>query len=294
MTMNWNLRYAPHLGYRPPFEPLFRASVGSDDPVAHIRFAREAGFAGVLYAAARGRPADEQARVGQALEREGLEAGCLLYTTFDKLRSTMWSVDEAAAREQIASEIRAAIETARRVGAKRLAVLGGADPQRPLAQQHAAFAQNLRFAADLAARAGMVLCLETLSRTSVPDMLLQHIDDAHALVKAVDHPAVRLVFDTSHVQIMDGELLVRLEQVWDAVEIVQLADHPGRLEPGSGEIDFEGILRLLHGKGYQGLVELEHGWAQPGLAAEQQGIETLARLDRAASEGSQAARAATS
>ncbi len=48
--MTWSLRYAPHLGYRPPFQPLFAASVGSDDPVEQVKFAAGNGFAGALYA----------------------------------------------------------------------------------------------------------------------------------------------------------------------------------------------------------------------------------------------------
>ena len=279
--MNWSLRYAPHLGYRPPFQPLFAATVGSDDPVAQIGFAADQGFAGVLYAAARGRSVQEQARVGEALAARGLEAGCILYTTFDQLRNTSWATDGAEARAWIAAELAQAACTAARVGAKRLAVLGGADPQRPIAYQRAAFVQNLRYAADIAARAGLTLCLETLSRKSIPGMLLEHMPDALAVVRAVDHPAVRLIFDTSHVQVMDGDWLSHLDQAWDAIEIVQLADNPGRLEPGSGEINFETLLRFLARRGYGGLVELEHGWQAPGLASEQRGLATLRRLDAA-------------
>jgi hydroxypyruvate isomerase len=281
--MGWTLRYAPHLGYRPPFQPMFAATVGSDDPVDQIGFAVDNGFAGVLYAAARGRTPVEQQRVGDALARHGLEAGCMLYTTFDQLRNTSWATDGPEARDWIRAELGQAIAAARRVGARRLAVLGGADPLRPMSIQHAAFVQNLRHAADIAQRAGITLCLETLSRKSIPDMLLQHMPDALAVVRAVDHPAVRLIFDTSHVQIMDGDLLFHLEEAWDHVAIVQLADNPGRLEPGSGEINFESVLRLLMRRGYSGLVELEHGWQVPGPVSERRGLETLRRLDAAAS-----------
>ena len=100
--MTWSLRYAPHLGYRPPFQPLFAATVGSDDPVDHIRFAADNGFAGVLYAAARARTAAEQHKVGDALAAHGLEAGCILYTTFDQLRNTSWATEGKEAREWIA------------------------------------------------------------------------------------------------------------------------------------------------------------------------------------------------
>ena len=281
--MTWSLRYAPHLGYRPPFQPLFAATVGSDDPVEQVRFAADNGFAGVLYAAARGRPPAEQQRVGEALAAHGLEPGCILYTTFDNLRNTSWATDSAEAREWIAAELAQATAAAQRVGATRLAVLGGADPQRPIAYQRAAFVQNLRLAADIASRAGLTLCLETLSRKSIPGMLLEHMPDALAVVRAVDHPAVRLIFDTSHVQIMDGDLLFHLEEAWDSIAIVQLADNPGRLEPGSGEINFENVLRFLARRGYRGLVELEHGWQEPGLESERRGLATLRRLDAAAS-----------
>jgi len=280
--MTWCLRYAPHLGYRPPFQPLFAALAGSDDPLDQIRFAADNGFAGVLYAAARGRPPAEQERVGEALAARGLEAGCILYTTFDQLRNTSWASDSTEARSWIAAELAQAIEVARRVGAQRLAVLGGADPQRPIAYQHAALVQNLRRAADIAGRAGLTLCLETLSRKSVPGMLLQHMPDALAVARAVDHPAVRLIFDTSHVQVMDGDLLFHLEQAWDSIAIVQLADNPGRLEPGTGEINFESVLRFLARRGYRGLVELEHGWQEAGLESERRGLANLRRLDAAA------------
>jgi hydroxypyruvate isomerase len=280
--MDWTLRYAPHLGYRPPFTPLFAATVGSDDPVAHVAFAASQGFAGVLYAAARGRSPEEQERVGQAIAAHGLEAGCLLYTTFDKLRHTAWGTLAEDARTWITHEIAEAIAVAKRIGARRIAVLGGADPAMPLEAQRAAMVEHLKHAGDRVAREGMVLCLETLSRKSIPDMLLQHIADAHAVVRAVDHPAVRLIFDTSHVQIMDGDLLYHLEQAWDAVEIVQLADNPGRYEPGSGEINFANVLRLLRRKGYAGLVELEYGWQAPGPDSERRGLALLRALDAAA------------
>lgn len=280
--MSWTLRYAPHLGYRPPFDPLFSALVGSDDPVAHVAFAAEQGFAGVLYAAARGRAPAEQVRVGQAIARHGLEAGCLLYTTFDQLKNTSWATDSEDARRWIAAELAQATAAAQRVGARRLAVLGGADPQRVLADQQAAFAQNLRFAADRVARDGLVLCLETLNRQSVPGMLLHHLPDALAVVRAADHPAVRLIFDTAHVQAMDGDVPFHLEQAWNHVDIVQLADHPGRLEPGTGQVDFARVLRVLARRAYTGLVELEHGWAQPGADSERRGLDTLRRLDAAA------------
>lgn len=277
--MRWTLRYASHLGYRSPDSPLFRESVGSLDLAAHVRFAAELGLAGVQDAWAASRPIEEQSALGQAMERHGLEGGCVVYAAREKVRAPLWAVSGPDARARLASELDAAIAAARRIRARCLVVLSGALPNVPPALQFAAMIENLRWAADIAGKAGMTLCLESISRKSVPNMLLHHIGEAYAAAKAVNHPALKLIFDTSHIQIMDGDLLANLDAVWDEVALVQIADNPGRLEPGTGEINFANVLRAIRARGFTGLIELEHGWSEPTRACEQRGIENLQRMD---------------
>ena len=278
----WTLRYATHLGYRSPDSPLFRESVGSLDLVAHIRFAAELGLAGVQDAWAASRPIEEQRLLGQALEDHALEGGCVVYTSRQKIREPLWAVNKPDNRATIATELNSAIEAARRLRARHIVVLSGALPGVPVALQFTAMIENLRFAADIAGKAGMTLCLESISAKSVPNMLLHHIGETYVAVKAVGHPSLKLIYDTSHIQIMDGDLLANLDAVWDEVALVQIADNPGRLEPGTGEINFATILRAITARGYSGLIELEHGWSEPTKACEQRGIENLQRLDAAA------------
>src|SRR5215470_166398 len=109
--MAWQLRYASHLGYRSSEDPLFRDSVGGLDPVAHIEYAASIGFSGVQYALARSRPRAEQEAVGAALARRGLEAGCVIYTTFDKIRRPMWSDTGREGRALLARELASGFET---------------------------------------------------------------------------------------------------------------------------------------------------------------------------------------
>jgi hydroxypyruvate isomerase len=277
--MAWHLRYASHLGYRSAQEPLFLASVGTLDPLAHVDYAASLGLAGVQYALARGRPAEEQAVVGAALVRHSLEAGCVIYTGFDNIRRPLWTDAGPAAREALALELALAFETAHRVGSRHIAVLGGIDPRRDAGEQRAAFVENLRWAAEQAQRAGVVLLLESVDRARLPDMLLHHIADACEIVDTVGSPAVRLIFDTAHVQAMDGEVVRQLETAWDRIAIVQLADTPGRIEPGGGAIDFGAVLGVLKRRRFRGLVELEFGWSTPGRETEQAFIERLRRLD---------------
>jgi hydroxypyruvate isomerase len=277
--MGWTLRYASHLGYRAAETPLFRESVGSLDPVAHIAFAAELGLAGIQYALARSRPVAEQRDVAGALARYGLEAGCIIYTTREKLSAPLWGVTGRDARDVLAAELTGAFETAKRVNSRFVAVLSGADPRRSLTYQRAAMVENLRWAAPLAERVGVLLLVEAVSSRNVPNLLLHHVADAYAVVKAVGHPAVRLIFDTGHVQAMDGDLLAHLDACWDAVALVQIADNPGRLEPGAGEINFATFLNELHRRNYGGLVELEHDWSEASAVTEARGIAYLRRLD---------------
>jgi hydroxypyruvate isomerase len=277
--MGWKLRYASHLGYRSADTPLYLHSVGSLDPVRHVAFAAELGFAGVQYALGRTRPVEEQRAVGEALQRRGLEAGCILFAPVQTAIQPLWVSTDPDRRQAIVAEIDQAIECAQRVGSRLIAVIAGADPRAPLPWQQLAMVENLKWMAERAERAGVVLCLESLSRRSLPNMLLSHIGEAYAVAKAVDSPAVRLIFDTSHVQIMDGDLLAHLEACWDLVAVVQLADNPGRLEPGTGELNFPNILRWLVGRQFKGLVELEHGWSTPDAATEAGGIEWLRDVD---------------
>jgi hydroxypyruvate isomerase len=193
--MAWALRYASHLGYRTSDAPLFRESVGSLDLLAHVAFAAELGFAGIQYALARSRPVAEQEAVVDVLARYGLETGCVIYTTRDKLAAPLWARTDGETRAVLNRELAAGFEAAKRVNSRYVAVLSGADPRLPIGERRDAMAEKLRWAAPLAERAGITLLLEFISTRSVANLLLHHIEDAHAMVKAVDSPAVRLIFD---------------------------------------------------------------------------------------------------
>jgi len=278
--MAWRLRYASHLGFRSLETPLFLASVGSTDPVAHVRFAHELGLAGVQNALARQRSVAENERIGRALAECAMEPGCILYASMNLVTAPLWGTNSTDARVTRLRELDAAIDCAKRIGARRIAVLSGADPKIPRALQLAAMIDNLREAAALAERHDVVLCLESVSSPSLPNMLLQHVTDAYLVARAVDSPRVRIIFDTAHVQIMDGDVLSNLDRVGDAVEIVQIANVPGRVEPDAGELSMRPLLQRLLDRGYSGLVELEHFWSVRGRECEQRGIAYLKELDR--------------
>ena len=115
--------------------------------------------------------------------------------------------------------------------------------------------------AALGEREGVVFCLENLN-TAVdhPGTPFATAADTRALVQAVDSPHLRMNLDLYHAQIGEGNLVQLVRDSIDWVGEIQVADVPGRCEPGTGEINYPAIAAALHQAGYTGVVGLE-AWA---------------------------------
>ena len=274
MTTQWNMRFAPHIGLYSLDTPMFLHSVGSLDPVAHIDFIAGLGFAGIEDNALLLRDEASQNLIGQALGRHGLQMGCIAFGP-ELWVEPLWTRSDEATRAQLKAELTRAAAAVARVGGRFVTVLTGRDPLMPLAMQLQGMVSNLRLLADDAHKQGVTLLIEPLSGWDYPAMLINDFHDAYAVVKAVDHPAVRLMFDMFHLQAMNGNILRNLDLTYDVVGMVQIADSPHRSEPGSGEINFVTVLRHLQAKGYTGLVELEHGMSDPSKAGEEAALDRL-------------------
>jgi len=275
---SWKLRFAAPLGFPGLDRPHFLHSLGTADPAEQIAYLAELGFAGVQDNNLKQRGREEQERIGRALEKHGLEMGCFVDSSkFD----LFWGRNDKATQELMRKRILESIEVARRVNGRNIVVSTPRDPLVPVWQETANMVDNLRRMAPLVEKAGMVMCLEHIWAARVPGLLMHHLGDAFLLARAVDSPAVKLVFDTVHVQGADVELLGNLARVWDEVGVVQIGDVPARLEPGTGEINFTSFFRKLRDGGYDGLVELEHNFSQPGKEGEQAALRALQAIDAA-------------
>src|SRR5262249_48627262 len=138
------------------------------------------------------------------------------------------------------------------------------------------FLNNLGKASELAAAHGLTLLIEPLNRRDRPGYFVSRSDEVVMLLQdlACDH--VKLLFDLYHIQIMEGDLLRRLERHWPSIGHVQIASVPGRHEPDEGEIAYPAILSDLAHRGWSGYVGAEYnprrgtaeglGWAAPWLA----------------------------
>ncbi|MDT0575888.1 sugar phosphate isomerase/epimerase family protein [Croceicoccus sp. F390] len=283
--MSWTLPYAAHLGMRGPALPLFRHSARSTEPFDQIDFIADLGFTGVQDNYAALRPAQEQTRVAQHAARRGLRMGSFVHDPRG-WHLPRWSAPDADSRAALMAQLDRSFETARRIGGSILTCVTGFDAKLDRQRQLAAMADNLRRAGDLAAAAGVVCCVEMTSPRWLPAMLVETFDDAIALVRTADHPAVKLMFDVGHLALNGHDLLATFQKVHDLVAAVQLADvpagaEPGRIDVGAGLIVWTPLLRAICASGYAGLYEIELEAKGAGLAGERQMLETLRSVDTA-------------
>ena len=159
------------------------------------------------------------------------------------------------------------VAVARRIGAEALNLHGtGLDgqglPVRPVDQvtgpMWVAAAHTLRRIADLGERADVTFVLENLNlEVDHPGTPFARAADTLALVSAVDSPHLRLNLDLYHAQIGEGNLIELCRRALPWIAEVQVADVPGRCEPGTGEISYPAVARALAAMGYAGVVGLE-------------------------------------
>lgn len=132
----------------------------------------------------------------------------------------------------------------------------------PRSAQHTASVEHLKRAADLAATNGIQIVIEPIDLLENPQMYLTSVSEAFEIVRAVGSPHVKVLYDFYHEQRGQGNLLEKLEQNFDLVGLVHIADVPGRHEPGTGEIDYANLYRKLAQLQYDKFITMEFYPAQ--------------------------------
>jgi hydroxypyruvate isomerase len=162
-------------------------------------------------------------------------------------------------RARLRDNVPIALRIAEDSGCPRLNLLLGLRQQRySLDEQMACARDNVAWAADLAARAGREIMIEAINPFDNGPCLLTTTEAAAAFAAQVGRPNVRLQYDVYHVQRTEGDITATLDTYWPLISHVQIADVPGRHEPGTGEINYRFVLDHLDRKGYQGGVGLEY------------------------------------
>jgi hydroxypyruvate isomerase len=268
----FRLNYAPHFG-------MFRQHAGSD-LVAQLEFMASEGFTALEDNGMRDRAVADQALIGRTLERLKMRMGVFVAHKINWTEPTLTTADPAK-REAFLTEIRESVDIAKRVGATWMTVVPGHVDRRPhIDYQTANVVDMLRRAVAILEPHGLVMVLEPLNTLrNHPGMFLTSTPQAHLVCKAVNSPSCKILFDIYHQQITEGNLIPNINTAWEEIAYFQVGDNPGRNEPGTGEINYRNVFKHIHGKGFKGVVGMEHGNAQKGKDGERAVIDAYVHAD---------------
>ena len=274
----FRLAYAPHFG-------MFTQHAGPElkgDPslVAQLEFMASEGFTALEDNNMRTRPVETQELIGKTMARLNMRMGVFVAHEINWNDPTLTTGD-AKNREKFLSEVKGSIDVAKRVNAKWMTVVPGyVDRRLHIDFQTANVVQTLRQACAMLEPHGLTMVLEPLNTLrNHPGMFLTGTPQAFLICKAVNSPSCKILFDMYHQQITEGNLIPNINATWDEIAYFQVGDNPGRNEPGTGEVNWRNVFKHIHGKGFKGVVGMEHGNSQRGREGERAVIDAYIAAD---------------
>ncbi len=126
------------------------------------------------------------------------------------------------------------------------------------ADQWSALVNNVRYAAGVLQEKGIQLLIEPLNPLDIPGVFISRTEQAIQLIEEVALPNVFLQYDVYHAQRVEGELAATLRKYRNLIRHIQIADNPGRHQPGTGEINYPFIFKEIDALGYEGYIGLEY------------------------------------
>ncbi|MGJ4899304.1 hydroxypyruvate isomerase [Bradyrhizobium oligotrophicum] len=218
--------------------------------------AKAAGFGGVEYLF----PYDfDKAELREQLARHGLTQ------VLHNLPAGNWAAGERGIAilpdrvDEFRDGVRRAIEYAKALDCRQLNCLVGiapddADPR----ELNQVLVRNLRFAATALKAQGIKLLIEPINTLDIPGFVLNRTAQALQLISEVESDNLFVQYDIYHMQIMEGDLARTMQKHLARIAHIQLADNPGRHEPGTGEINYAFLFRHLDAIGYPGWIGCEY------------------------------------
>jgi hydroxypyruvate isomerase len=219
--------------------------------------AAEAGFDSVEFWSWRGRDLDE---VAERAAAAGIEVGCYIGTD-------RGSAIDPADLELYLKALGESLGAAARTGTPALYIfsdeIGQGGMVKPVSpglsadRKMESLVRAVSAAADLAEGAGVTLLLEPVNSVYVPNYFMDTVAAAVQVVRRVDRPDVKAVYDLYHQQLVAGNLIQNLRAALPYIGCIHVADVPGRHEPGTGEINFSAIAREMAALSYDGTIMFE-------------------------------------
>jgi hydroxypyruvate isomerase len=222
------------------------------------RFGRaaEAGFSAVEFWWPAG---EDLGEVERAIKDTGLHVALFNFDAGDMPGGERGLVSDPERQEQFQENVLVALELARKLECGRMNILAGHEKEGMSREEQLDLArENVAFAADEAKNAGVEIVVEAVNTFENGPYLLYRTEQAMEFVRSVGRENVKIQHDFYHMQRMEGNLVATLREHIGVIGHVQIADAPGRGEPGTGEIHYQYVLGELEKLGYDGYVGLEY------------------------------------
>ena len=173
--------------------------------------------------------------------------------------TTEFRMTDPAFRSLWLEGLKESCEAAKKLGVGKLITQVGPDTGAERAVQHEAIVQTLKEAKPILDTYGMVLMLEPLNTyINHPGYYLTSSAEAFDIVREVDHPCVKIVFDIYHQQVMEGNIISNVTNNLDCIAHLHAAGNPGRNELQYGELNYHAIFDAIDKAGYTGACGLEY------------------------------------
>ena len=232
-------------------EPVFRR-IPLEQQMALVADAHYQGFEFGNWRAA------DPAAITPLKNKLGIECACIVGNR--NVNPPGMTLTDPRDREGFLAEIKASTEAAKRFETKRMVVLTGNEVAgMSRGAQHKNIVEGLKAAHEIVAPAGITMILEPLNTlVDHKGYYLNHTPEAFEIVREVDSPNLKILFDIYHVQIMDGNLIDTIRKNMGAIGHFHVGDVPGRHEPGTGEIDYSNVFKAIQSTGFKGFVAMEY------------------------------------
>ena len=269
-STKFKLKYAPGFGAFP--------ELAGKDPVEVIKFCADQGFRAMFDNGLSGRSIEDQDKIIAELTRQNMDMGpFVLYADF-KVESMV--IKDPAIREMLVKKVNDGVALFKRTGVKcALMVPGRYNERMAWDFQTANVIDMMRELSEIAEKGGLTIVLEPLNKRDHPGLFLTGVPQAYSICRAVNSPACKIVDDVYHQQITEGNIILNMDTAWSEIAAFHLGDNPGRKEPGTGEINFQSIFKHISGKGYDGVLCMEHGKSIEGKEGELALIEAYRKVD---------------
>lgn len=173
--------------------------------------------------------------------------------------TTEFRMTDPAYREAWLNGLKESCEAAVQLGVKKLITQVGQDTGAPRELQHAAIVETLKRATPILEKYGVTVMPEPLNTyVNHPGYYLWSSTEGFQIIREVDHPNVKLIYDIYHQQVMEGNIIPSVVNNLDCIAHLHCAGHPGRHEPWLGETDYKVVFAAIDNAGYKGACGLEY------------------------------------